>query len=184
MYRQGLLLLILIVCLLLATGVMAQTPAVTGPQSSQNDSAWRTFSNANYVESLDFEGNYVWCATNGGVVRWDRTDGSYIKYTTADGLIDNWVQDVVIDASGNKWFGTHSGLIKFDGSNWTTFTGDVTSAGDVVREVAIDGTGILWIGTPNGLAKYNGTSWTPYTTADGLVDNSIHSIEVDGHNNI
>ena len=42
--------------------------------------------------------------------------------TTNSGLTYNWVTGVAIDASGNKWFGTLSyDVIKFDGTNWTSY---------------------------------------------------------------
>lgn len=38
-------------------------------------------------------------------------------------LPDNAIEALAIDGSGSKWIGTRdSGLAKYDGANWTTFT--------------------------------------------------------------
>ena len=132
---------------------------------------WHNYTNGNEIRDLAVEGNYVWAATEGGAVRWNRTDGTYVKYTTADGLRSNTVRAVAVDGVGNKWFGTDSGLNKYDGSTWTTYT----SADGVwtldVNAIAVDGNGHVWVGTNRGVSKYDGSTWASFTTADGLAHN-------------
>jgi ligand-binding sensor domain-containing protein len=71
-----------------------------------NVDIWRSYTNGNRVSDLAIEGNTLWAATEGGVVRWDRTAGTYVKYTTADGLANNSVLAVAVDGIGHKWFAT------------------------------------------------------------------------------
>ena len=47
---------------------------------------------------------------------------TWTNYTAEDGLADNGVNSIAIDAQGNKWFGTSAGVSKFDGTTWTTYT--------------------------------------------------------------
>ena len=82
------------------TLVYAATTAT--PVSAQSDELWQTYTNSNCVRDLAIEGDYVWAATCGGVVRWDRRDGTYVKYITRNGLVDNDVQAVTLDPAGNK----------------------------------------------------------------------------------
>jgi len=77
------------------------------------EGAWTAYTNGNEVNALLVEGDYVWAATQGGVVRWDRTDGSHVKYTTIDGLADNLVNAVATDNAGHKWFATQSGVSEY-----------------------------------------------------------------------
>jgi len=65
----------------------------------------------NFVHALELdESGVLWIATDGGVTRFDGE--TWITYTTADGLLDNNVFSIAFDTSGNKWFGTWSGLSK------------------------------------------------------------------------
>ncbi len=57
----------------------------------------------------------------GGVSKFDGTN--WTRYDTTDGLADNYICAIAIDALGNKWFGTNKGGVsKFDGTNWTNYT--------------------------------------------------------------
>lgn len=156
---------------------------LTPPAKAQDGDAWQTYTNANCINDLAAEGDDVWAATCGGVVRWSRTDGSYIKYTTADGLAHSNVQAIAIDAAGQKWFGTSGGLSKFDGQSWITYTTADGLAHDEVQAVAVDGENRVWIGTAEGLTIFDGQSWTTYTADNGLTNPSIYKIAIDqaGH---
>jgi ligand-binding sensor domain-containing protein len=87
---------------------------------------WTTYTTADgLVDSvvnaiaIDAEGN-KWFGTGvidwydghcvGGVSKFD--DSTWTTYTEADGLVNNYVNAIVIDAKGNKWFGTSSGVSK------------------------------------------------------------------------
>jgi len=83
-------------------------------------------------------------------------------------LDTNSIWSIAIDAQNNKWFGTSRGVLKYDGTNWTTYT---TSAGLLnygVNAIAIDANGLKWFGTNGGLSMFDGTNWTNYTTANGI----------------
>ena len=143
---------------------------------------WRSYTNGNYVNALAVEGNYLWAATQGGVVRWDRTDSTYTKYTAADGLADNRVNAIAVDGAGHKWFGTWGGGVsEFDGDTWTTHTTADGLANNLVFRVTIDGGGHKWFGTyGGGVSEFDGDTWTTYTTADGLANNEVLAITIDG----
>jgi ligand-binding sensor domain-containing protein len=143
---------------------------------------WHNYTNGNSVRGLAVEGNAVWAATEGGVVRWNRADDTYVKCTTTDGLARNAVFAVTVDGAGHKWFGTdYGGVSEYDGSTWTTYTTADRLASDWVRAIAIDGTGHKWFGTyGDGVSRLDGSTWTTLTTADGLVDNEVRAFAVDG----
>jgi ligand-binding sensor domain-containing protein len=76
--------------------------------------------------SIAFEGDYLWLGLNGGVIRHDlRTYKDHELYTVQNrhaGLMSPGVYKIVIDAQGNKWFGTYGGgLTKFDGKQWKSY---------------------------------------------------------------
>ena len=96
----------------------------------------------------------------------------------------NYVMSLVIDAHDNKWFGTWgSGLSRFDGKKWKTYTTKDGLAGNFVFALAVDKKGVLWAGTNSGISRFDGKKWKSYTRQDGLIDDFIYSIGVDKDNN-
>ena len=86
-----------------------------------------------------------------------------------------------IDHQGVRWFGTTSGVFRFDGQQWTQFTtGNSGLPGNYVPAVAIDRDGSLWFGTDAGAAHLDGTQWTVYSHANsGLPDDRVLAVAID-----
>lgn len=76
-----------------------------------------------------------------------------------DGLAQESVLAIVQDRDGFMWFGTQSGLSRYDGYRFTNFrnvVGDPSSlVNNWVRVLYVDRKGRLWIGTDGGLALYH-----------------------------
>ena len=165
-----------IFCLLLLTIFLSNISC------SRHQETWINFTNANCVNAVAIEGNYIWAGTTGGVVKWNIDDSSYIKYTTADGLADNRVLAMAIDLAGNKWFCTSEGISRFDGTNWTTYTIN-NGLADNVNSIAIDSEGHIWFGTNRGVNSFDGVNWTVYDKSDGLAHDEVSSIVIDSNGN-
>ncbi|MFT4762240.1 MAG: ligand-binding sensor domain-containing protein [Paraglaciecola sp.] len=103
---------------------------------------------------------------------------TFTNYTVDDGLINNSVNCVAVDADDNVWFGTQNGISFFDGISWTNYDTDSHPdlVNDDIKAVAIDNDGNLWFGTDFGISKYDFTTWTTYTDDDGLADNRVRYI--------
>jgi hypothetical protein len=140
-----------IIAIVLAGSGLLGLAAPKGAAPQAQSTVWRSYTNANYVNGLAFDGDAVWAATSGGVVRWNRADGTYVKYTTLDGLSGNQVSSLAIDAAGHKWFGTDGGVSQFDGQRWTTYTTNGV-ANNCVFAIPIDQEGHKWFGTSAGIA--------------------------------
>lgn len=108
---------------------------------------------------------------------------TFTNYTTIDGLADDFVcGGVCVDQNNDVWFGTQSGVSKFDGTTWTTFTTVNGLVDNYITCIAYDNTNdIIWIGTNNGISEYDGNSFVNYTTTEGLVDNEALDISVDNN---
>ncbi|ALK96321.1 histidine kinase [Massilia sp. WF1] len=76
-----------------------------------------------------------------------------------DGLAQESVLAIVQDLDGFMWFGTQSGLSRYDGYRFTNYrnvVGDPQSlVNNWVRVLHVDRKGRLWIGTDGGLALYH-----------------------------
>jgi ligand-binding sensor domain-containing protein len=82
------------------------------------------------------------------------------EYLTPDeGLSQSTVESILQDKVGFMWFGTGSGLNKYDGYKFTKYyhsSEDSTSiSGDLINCIFEDSRGDLWIATDGGLSLYN-----------------------------
>ncbi len=90
-----------------------------------------------------------------GLGCWHPEDGLKF-YGIEDGLIDDKVNDLLLDRAGNLWIATLSGLCRFDGHTFHTFTTEDGLPNNHIRCLFEDRQGHLWLGTDGGVAHYNG----------------------------
>jgi signal transduction histidine kinase/ligand-binding sensor domain-containing protein len=84
----------------------------------------------------------------------------FSSLTVNDGLSEDKVSSVVQDIQGFMWFGTPSGLNRYDGYNFKVYSHDPNNAGSIssnnISRLYKDKEGTLWIGTQDGgLNRYN-----------------------------
>jgi len=88
---------------------------------------------------------------------------SYIKFdklTTENGLPQEHVFAVLEDVKGFLWLGMESGLARYDGYSFKTYTHDPSDStsisSNIIRVIFQDQSGYLWIGTDGGgLSRFN-----------------------------
>jgi ligand-binding sensor domain-containing protein/signal transduction histidine kinase len=87
------------------------------------------------------------------------------------------------DREGTLWFGTQSGLARWDGKQWKLFTSRDGLSGDSIRALVDDKDGNLWIGTErSGLNRLRDGKFTVYhhEPEQGLPSDAISSLYLDG----
>ncbi len=119
---------------------------------------------------------------------------SFTNYTTMDGLINNGTWCVLIDKTGNYWFGTEGGVSRFDGNLFTNFPIPAADHKDfpnaypfpkLINCIFQDKTGIIWFGSNGtGVYRYDGTTLTNISTKEGLCDNFVQCILEDKIGNL
>ncbi|GAB4417788.1 MAG: hybrid sensor histidine kinase/response regulator transcription factor [Bacteroidia bacterium] len=84
---------------------------------------------------------------------------SFDHLTVESGLPVNIILHIGQDSSGFMWFGTKSGLSRYDGFAFTTFRHDPHDPrslnDDNVQVIQVDASGQLWVGTYAGLNRYD-----------------------------
>ncbi len=91
----------------------------------------------------------------------------------------NNITAIAFDLQGNQWIGTTSGLVKFDGTNYTNYDWTNGLSNIYVNSIAVDNQGKIWVATKNGVSMFNGSSWVSYFTTDGLANNFVNSIAIE-----
>jgi len=106
--------------------------------------------------------------------------GTWRSYTYADGLAHNLIFAIHRDPNGMMWFGTPSGVCRYDGKSFFNFTTEDGLTDEHVRAIYQDPDGIMWFGTEDGgVSRYDGKEFLNLTTKDGLVNSFVHAIHRD-----
>ncbi len=116
------------------------------------------------------------------------------KISIEQGLSQSTVRQIVQDQQGFLWFGTNSGLNRYDGYNFKVYyavPGDTNSlSNNYIECLFVDRKNILWIGTSDGLNAYDikNDKFTHFRNdlynPTSISDNKIFSICEDGNENL
>lgn len=104
---------------------------------------------------------YVLGSNQSGVFRVDASGQVQTRYGRAEGLPDEGIRALQVDAQGRLWIGTVEGLARLapDGGlvAWKHVPGDPYALpGDRISALTLDRQGLLWIGTwSGGLARFD-----------------------------
>ena len=136
-----------------------------------------------YARSLVYEPehNAVWVGTSVGVHEIDLgTRTVRNTYTRDDGLANEYIFAMMVDARGGKWFGTNGGgASRLDQGHWQTFFPLHGLADYWVYAFAEQASGDVWIGTWNGVNRYEPGSGHFTTYVKELVNEWVYGVAVD-----
>ncbi len=109
------------------------------------------------------------------------------NWNAESGLPANTITDVMQDSDGYMYFGTYSGLLRFDGVEFLTMNRLYDSQYNFIsaRTTFQDTRGHIWIGSNDeGLLclRHNNGEVLKYTVNDGLPNNSVRAICEDKNN--
>jgi ligand-binding sensor domain-containing protein len=88
-------------------------------------------------------------------------------WTTRDGLPQNTIHSIVQDGYGYLWLGTDRGAVRFDGTNFRTFTNINVAEikNNSITSLFIAGDGTVWIGTyGGGVTRYREKNFKNHST--------------------
>ncbi len=107
---------------------------------------------------------------------------TYYNYEQA--LINDNVRSLEEDINGNVWIGTISGITRFDGTSFTSYTTTDGLGGNIIYDICAFSSGDVYAATSGGLSKFDGSVWTNQGLGDGLPSNTIWCVEEDNAGNI
>ena len=83
----------------------------------------------------------------------------FINFGSKDGLQDKYIYSAAQDKQGYMWFGTGTGLYRYDGHAFKIFRSPIDRPGmtisNILQTVFCDKTGNLWLGSLNALQWYD-----------------------------
>lgn len=108
---------------------------------------------------------------------------SAVLYNNSNGLPTSEANAIVQADNGFVYIGSYSGLIRYDGVNFTRF--DSSTGITSVVSLFVDSRSRLWVGTnDSGIALYENGEFTFFNKSAGLTSLSIRSINEDKAGNI
>ncbi len=100
--------------------------------------------------ALDEKRELLWCGTRGGISIYNGRGFFNITESSENALINNEVQHIIQDRSGNIWVATYGGLVKFFEGTMRDFDEEEGLYYKKLNTLAEDGDGDIWIGTFGG----------------------------------
>lgn len=91
-------------------------------------------------------------------------------FSPRDGLAQSQVRAITQDKRGYLWFGTHSGISRFDGLNFYNYKpgGPEGLRGNFVSDIMEDHQGRMWIATDQGATYFNGSRFVNIDQQESL----------------
>ena len=131
----------------------------------------------NYILPDYKDENILWLGgTDNGLVKYHKKKGVIEQYkhdsSDKNSLINDYINCMTFDNSGNLWIGTNIGLSKFD-TKKEAFTSYTTAEGltnNFINSILVDNNDDLWISTNKGLNKYDMKQrhFIKFTKMDGV----------------
>ena len=145
--------------------------------------------------AFDSNGDKWFASPLAGITHFDGT--TFTPYDTSNGLLSQFVTDILVDNNDNKWVGTSSGMSVLDASN-TSFTQHTMmylmpppdTLNPVVDIAFNDLWGHVWttiyVGylAEGGVAYWDGSQWEDFHVSDGLAGPNVRGLTIDSQNTV
>jgi ligand-binding sensor domain-containing protein len=126
----------------------------------------------------------TYVGTDNGLYLLDLEKKTTNIFHVSNGLIDENITSVLCQKNGTVWIGSKTGLISFNGNDFSYYTIGFDNNSNHIRSLLFDYEDNLWIGTHSGLYKYRGKGFTVYDRQNGLGSAFIFQITRDVNKNL
>ncbi|MDO9000929.1 MAG: two-component regulator propeller domain-containing protein [Bacteroidota bacterium] len=122
---------------------------------------------SNEINCISLQKNKLIIGTSKGLSVYDLLSKKITNYFTENGLLDENITSVLNQNNEFVWVGSHSGLLKFDGFQFTYYNIGPDNNSNFVRCLVQDREDNIWIGTHSGLYRYHDNSFSTYDKING-----------------
>lgn len=146
---------------------------------------WNLGKLCDQINQIDANADFLWIATNGGLVSFDFETQKTDVYGTESGLGHNAIQTVMVDYKGDIWLGTYSRFV-YKITETSIDQIELVDVGQLqVKCIIEDLEHNVWIGTAeSGVFKLSNDDIEHFSMRNGLYSNYIYSLKNDVNNNI
>lgn len=120
---------------------------------------WKNISNFSSITHITVQGNNVWVAAKGGLMKYDQVSGTKTFFEKGPGKLPSLSVERVVPnmITGDIWIGTYdNGIASFNGSTWQSYP--YPDPGTLLYEMKMEPNGTIWCATTRGIYKFvNGT---------------------------
>ena len=137
---------------------------------------WKIYTTADGLTDNDIAGLYQ--DKSGNIWAYGYGNGLYLFNGTTwqSFLPEDRISDIAQDRNGNIWLATDHGVIKYDGTDFQSYTAADGLLGNSIHSIVIDNNNDVWCGTSYGVSYYNGKTWQSFSTIDGLAGDLVVQI--------
>ena len=162
-----------------------------GGMSIYKDSISNVIDPVNYgggqvVDITQTNNGEMWFAASYGIAKYDGSNWMFFDSQQIFGYPQAIIRRISCDSVNNIWVGTaDSGLVYYDGVNWTTYTTANGLNSDYVSNICCDIDNETWICTWDmGITIFDGQQWTNVNTLDGLSNNRVNALDCDNNGTV
>lgn len=186
--RIGILTLILagFVILVVVGQTVNRWQPLQAPRPGQiNSIRWQIIRPPHEVSALAEQGEIVWAGGMDGVFALDRRTGTLVRELYPDTPLEG-VRALLVDQAGTLWIGHQSGLTRYDGATWHSYTSNDGLPDNRVNALFLDDAGRLWVGTWGGAAileqnDLDEGTWRVLGKREGLAEDMVNVMLQDRH---
>ena len=137
---------------------------------------WKIYTTADGLADNDVAGLYQDKSSN--IWAYGYGNGLYLLNGTAwqSFLPEDHIFDVAQDQYGNVWLATDHGVIKYDGTDFQSYTTADGLPGNSIHAIVTDNQNDVWCGTSYGVGYFNGKTWQSFSTNNGLAGDLVVQI--------
>ncbi|RUT73140.1 two-component regulator propeller domain-containing protein [Ancylomarina longa] len=133
--------------------------------------------------------NRLWIGNYNGITRFNILSNTQIDscrtFYNAGTQTIGGIKNIEEDKEGNIWASSNwvsegeSGLLKFDGSQWSVIHPGLSMKLTFIYDIYCDTQGGVWVATDKGVGYFDGSNWHAYTKENGLLSNKVSAIGED-----
>ncbi len=123
----------------------------------------------------------VWFGSESGKVVIAKPGDVFVDFKLPAPFNKSFISGITRDQSGNLWFATANGLLKFDGTNFKIFNQQNGLSTDAVQAVMCDYENNIWVGTLTGGANLlSSEAFVRFGSKEGLTNKTVIQVNADG----
>lgn len=128
--------------------------------------------------------NKLVIGTMKGLCVYDVATRKAINYFVENGLMDNHITALENQNNEVLWIGTNSGLVQFDGKNFSYVNVGISNNSNQIRCILTDRENNTWLGTHSGLYRYRDKSFTAFESGSLPGQAFVYQVFRDKNNNL